>query len=48
MKINWVIELITHKTIYALMQITEKIQESIDKGKFECGIFIDIRMATLG
>ena len=27
------------------MQITEKIKESIDKGKFGCGIFIDLRKA---
>ena len=34
-----------NSTIYALMQITEKIKESIDKGKFGCGIFIDLRKA---
>ena len=27
------------------MKITEKIKESIDKGKFGCGIFIDLRQA---
>ena len=27
------------------MQITEKIKESIDKGKYGCGIFIDLRKA---
>ena len=27
------------------MQITEKIKESIDNGKFGCGIFIDLRKA---
>ena len=27
------------------MQITEKIKKSIDKGKFGCGIFIDLRKA---
>ena len=27
------------------MQITEKFKESIDKGKFGCGIFIDLRKA---
>ena len=27
------------------MQITEKIKESIDSGKFGCGIFIDLRKA---
>ena len=34
-----------NSTIFALMQITEKIKESIDKGKFGCGIFIDLRKA---
>ena len=29
----------------ALIKITEKIQESIDKGKYGCGIFIDLRKA---
>ena len=32
-------------TIYSLIEITEKIKESIDKGKFGCGIFIDLRKA---
>ena len=27
------------------MEITEKIKESIDRGKFGCGIFIDLRKA---
>ena len=27
------------------MEITEKIKESIDSGKFDCGIFIDLRKA---
>ena len=34
-----------NSTIYALMQITERIKESVDKGKFGCGIFIDLRKA---
>ena len=34
-----------NSTINALMQITEKIKESIDKGKYGCGIFIDLRKA---
>ena len=34
-----------NSTIYALMEITEKIRESIDKGNFGCGIFIDLRKA---
>ena len=34
-----------NSTIFALMQITEKIKESIDKGKYGCGILIDLRKA---
>ena len=34
-----------NSTSYALMDITEKIKESIDSGKFGCGIFIDLRKA---
>ena len=34
-----------NSTSYALMEITEKIKESIAKGKFGCGIFIDLRKA---
>ena len=43
MKINLVSERIT--LLFLLIQITEKIKESIDKGKFGCGIFIDLRKA---
>ena len=32
-------------TTNALIQIIEKIKESIDKGKFGCGIFIDLPKA---
>ena len=34
-----------NSTSYALMEITEKIKEIIDSGKFGCGIFIDLRKA---
>ena len=34
-----------NSTVYALVQITEIIKESIDRGKFGCGIFIDLRTA---
>ena len=34
-----------NSTVYALAQITEIIKESIDKGKYGCGIFIDLRKA---
>ena len=34
-----------NSTAYAMIQITEQIKESIDKGKFGCGIFIYLRKA---
>ena len=34
-----------NSSVYALAQITEIINESIDKGKYGCGIFIDLRKA---
>ena len=34
-----------NSTVFALIQITEKIKSSIDNGKFGCGIFIDLRKA---
>ena len=34
-----------NSTIDALIKITDKIRESIDKGKYGCGIFIDLRKA---
>ena len=34
-----------NSTSYALIQITERIKESIDKHKYGCGIFIDLRKA---
>ena len=34
-----------NSTAYALIQITEQIKESIDKGNYGCGIFIDLRKA---
>ena len=34
-----------NSTSYALMEITENIKESIDKGKFGCGVYIDLRKA---
>ena len=34
-----------NSTSYALMEITQKIKESVEKGKFGCGIFIDVRKA---
>ena len=32
-------------TIHSLIEITEKIKESIDDGKYGCGIFIDLKKA---
>ena len=34
-----------NSTTYALIEITEKIKETIDKKKYGCGIFIDLRKA---
>ena len=34
-----------NSTIFSLIEITEKIKESIDNKKFGCGIFIDLRKA---
>ena len=34
-----------NSTAYALIQITEQIIESVDKGNYGCGIFIDLRKA---
>ena len=34
-----------NSTTYALLEITEKIKETIDNKKFGCGIFIDLRKA---
>ena len=34
-----------NSTSFALIQITEKIKETIDKKKYGCGIFIDLRKA---
>ena len=34
-----------NSTTYALLQITEKIKETIENRKFGCGIFIDLRKA---
>ena len=32
-------------TSHSLIEITEEIKESIDNGKFGCGIFIDLKKA---
>ena len=34
-----------HSTGHSLMEITEKIKESIDQGNYGCGIFIDLKKA---
>ena len=34
-----------NSTVYALLEITERIKETIDQGKFGCGIFIDLKKA---
>ena len=35
----------TNSTTFALLEITEKIKETIDNKKYGCGIFIDLRKA---
>ena len=32
-----------HSTIHALLCLTESINHSIDNGKLECGIFLDLQ-----
>ena len=34
-----------NSTVYAPMQITERIKTTIDSGKFGCGIFVDLKKA---
>ena len=34
-----------HSTSHSLVEITEEIKESIDNGKYGCGIFIDLKKA---
>ena len=34
-----------HSTAHSLIEITEQIKESVDEGKFGCGIFIDLKKA---
>ena len=34
-----------NSTVHALIQITEQIRQSIENGKYGCGIFIDLRKA---
>ena len=34
-----------HSTTHALINITEKIREALDKGEYACGIFVDLQKA---
>ena len=34
-----------HATTQALMSLTETIKHSVDSGKFDCGIFLDLQKA---
>ena len=34
-----------HSTMHALIEITEKIREALDKKHFTCGIIIDLQKA---
>ena len=35
----------SHSTSHALLSLTETIKKSIDNGKFDCGIFLDLQKA---
>ena len=32
-----------HSTIYARLCLTKSIKHSIDNGKYECGVFLDLQ-----
>ena len=34
-----------HSTVHALIQITEKIRQTIDNGELACGVFVDLQKA---
>ena len=34
-----------HSTTHAIIIITEKIREALNKGKFSCGVFVDLQKA---
>ena len=34
-----------HSTTHAIIRITETIREALDKGKFACGVFVDLQKA---
>ena len=34
-----------HSTTHALTSLTEKIKQTIDKGNYGCGVFIDLKKA---
>ena len=36
-----------HSTAHSLIEISEKIKETIDKEIFGCGIFIDLKMLLI-
>ena len=35
----------SHSTNHALIEITEKVRQALDSGKFACGIFVDLQKA---
>jgi len=35
----------SHSTIHTLINIVERIRESIDKSEFACGVFVDLQKA---
>ena len=34
-----------HSTTHALLEITEKIKQACDSGKYACGVFLDLQKA---
>ena len=34
-----------HSTTHALLEITEKIKQDCDSGKYACGVFLDLQKA---
>ena len=34
-----------HSTTHALLEITEKIKQDFDSGKYACGVFLDLQKA---
>ena len=35
----------SHSTVHTLINIVERIRESLDNGEFACGVFVDLQKA---